>query len=50
MYVNGEMRPAEAIPRTGAGNLKENNGGGEFKYVILVRTFVNSTMYPYPVQ
>jgi hypothetical protein len=25
---------------------KENDGGGEFNYDILLRTFVNVTMYP----
>jgi hypothetical protein len=29
--------------------IKENSGGGEFKYDIFdIRTFVNATMYPYP--
>jgi hypothetical protein len=27
--------------------IKENNGGGEFNYDILLRTFVNVTMYPH---
>jgi hypothetical protein len=34
MYVNGEMRPVETIPRMGVGGIKENGGGGEFKYDI----------------
>jgi hypothetical protein len=34
------------------GGIKENNGGGEFKYDIcyIVRTFVNVTMYSHPAQ
>jgi hypothetical protein len=32
MYVNGKMRPVEMI--SGMGGLKENGGGGEFKYDI----------------
>jgi hypothetical protein len=30
MYVNGKVIPVEAIP--GRGGIKENGGGGEFKY------------------
>jgi hypothetical protein len=33
--------------------IKENGGGGKFKYDIvniIVRTFVNATMYPYLAQ
>jgi hypothetical protein len=30
----------------GEGRIKENGGGGEFKYNIFVRTFINATMYP----
>jgi hypothetical protein len=33
MYVNGKMVSAEIIPGIGEG-LKENDGGGEFKYYI----------------
>jgi hypothetical protein len=29
------MRPVEAIPGMEGGGIKENNGGGEFKYDIL---------------
>jgi hypothetical protein len=32
MYVNGRMRPAETISGMVGGGIKENNGGGEFKY------------------
>jgi hypothetical protein len=37
MYVNGKMRPVETIPehwRCWGGGIKENDGGGEFKYDI----------------
>jgi hypothetical protein len=35
MHVNGKMRPIEAIPGIAAGRgIKENGGGGEFKYDI----------------
>jgi hypothetical protein len=34
MYVSGKMRPVEAILGMGGG-IKENDGGGEFKYDIL---------------
>jgi hypothetical protein len=32
LYVNGKMRPVETIPGIGGGRIKENGGGGEFKY------------------
>jgi hypothetical protein len=32
--------------RNGGKGVKENNGGDEFNYDILLRTFVNVTMYP----
>jgi hypothetical protein len=53
MYVNGKMIPVETNPGMGEVGIKENGGGGEFKYdifYILLRTFVNVTMYPYPAQ
>jgi hypothetical protein len=31
MYENGKMRPVETIPRMRR-RVKENDGGGEFKY------------------
>jgi hypothetical protein len=34
MYVNGKMRPVETIPRMGKRGIKENDGGGEFRYDI----------------
>jgi hypothetical protein len=34
MYVNGKMIPVETTPGIGVG-VKENGGGGEFKYDIL---------------
>jgi hypothetical protein len=35
MYENGKMRPVETIPGMGEG-IKENDGGGEFNYDILL--------------
>jgi hypothetical protein len=32
MLANGKMRPVDTIPRMGEGRIKENDGGGEFKY------------------
>jgi hypothetical protein len=34
MYVNGKMIHVETIPGVEGGNIKENDGGGEFKYNI----------------
>jgi hypothetical protein len=34
MYVNGKMRPVESILGMGEEGIKENDGGGKFKYVI----------------
>jgi hypothetical protein len=35
MYVNGKMIPIETIPGMGGQKvIKENDGGGEFKYYI----------------
>jgi hypothetical protein len=34
MYVNGKMRPVETVPGIEGGQIKENNGGGEFNYDI----------------
>jgi hypothetical protein len=34
MCVNGKMRPVETIPGMRGGEIKENGGGGEFKYDI----------------
>jgi hypothetical protein len=31
MHVNGKMRPVQTIPGIGVGEVKENDGGGEFK-------------------
>jgi hypothetical protein len=47
MYEDGKMRHIETIPGMGEGRIKENDGGGEFKYDNIVRTFVNVTMYSY---
>jgi hypothetical protein len=35
MYVHGKMRPVETILGMGGGEIKENDGGGEFNYDIL---------------
>jgi hypothetical protein len=35
MYVNKNMRSVESIPGMGKGGLKENDGGGKFKYDIV---------------
>jgi hypothetical protein len=32
MYVNAKMKPIETVPGIRGGGMKENNGGGEFKY------------------
>jgi hypothetical protein len=34
MYANVKMIPVETILGMGAGRIKENGGGGEFKYDI----------------
>jgi hypothetical protein len=34
MYVRGKMRPVETVPGMGRGEIKENDGGGEFNYDI----------------
>jgi hypothetical protein len=34
MYENGKMRPAETVPGLEGGEIKENDGGGEFNYDI----------------
>jgi hypothetical protein len=46
MCVNAKMRPVETLPEMGG--IKENDGEGEFKYVI--RIFVNATIYRHPAQ
>jgi hypothetical protein len=45
-----KMVSVETIPRMGGDGIKDNGRGSELKYNIFVRTFVNATMYPYPVQ
>jgi hypothetical protein len=35
MYENGKMRPVETIPGMWGGEIKENDGGGEFNNHIL---------------
>jgi hypothetical protein len=45
------MIPVETFPVMGGEGIKENGGGGEFKYIwYIVRIFVNATMYPHPAQ
>jgi hypothetical protein len=45
------MIPADTIPGMGREGIKENGGGGEFKYDIFdIRAFINATMYPYPAK
>jgi hypothetical protein len=34
MYVNVKIIPVETMPRMGGEVIKENGGGGEFKYDI----------------
>jgi hypothetical protein len=41
MYVNGKIRPVEAIPEMGEGEIKENDGWGWIQLWYIVRTFVN---------
>jgi hypothetical protein len=36
MYENGKMRPVETVPGMGGSEIKENDGGGEFNYNILL--------------
>jgi hypothetical protein len=35
MYVNGKMRPVETVLGMGEGEIKKNDGGGEFNYDML---------------
>jgi hypothetical protein len=52
MYGNGKKIPVETIPGMGLWGVKKSGRRGECKYDIfdtLLRTFVNATMYPYPV-
>jgi hypothetical protein len=35
LHQNGKMRQGEAMPAMGEGEIKENDGGGEFNYDIL---------------
>jgi hypothetical protein len=38
------MRLVETVLAMGGGEIKENDGGGECKYDILLRIFMNVTM------
>jgi hypothetical protein len=52
IYINGKMIPDETITGMGVGRIKENVGGGKFKYVYLLyfKNFCKRTMYPHPAQ
>jgi hypothetical protein len=39
------MRPIKSITGMGGGGIKENDGGSEFNYDILLRTLLDITMY-----
>jgi hypothetical protein len=41
MYVNGKMISVETDPGIRAGGMKENDGGGEFKFKIFATLFKN---------
>jgi hypothetical protein len=49
MYENGKMRPVETVLRIGGGEVKENDGRGEFKLDIYCKHFCNCHNVP-PVQ
>jgi hypothetical protein len=36
VHENGKMRPVEIISGMGEGKIKENGGGGEFTYYIVL--------------
>jgi hypothetical protein len=44
MYENGKIRPVETILRMGGEEIRENDGGGNLRFII--STFVNATMHP----
>jgi hypothetical protein len=50
VYVNRKMRPVETVLGMGEEWIKKNDVGGEFKYDILLRTFVNACHNVPPVQ
>jgi hypothetical protein len=53
MYVNGKMVPFETIPGIGRGENKGEwwNGWIQVWYIWdMIRTFLNTTMYPHPTQ
>jgi hypothetical protein len=53
MYVNIKIIPVETFPGMGGEGIKERGGEGKFNYDIfdtILRTFLNATMYPHPVQ
>jgi hypothetical protein len=51
MYVNEKTIPIETIQELWKGWLKENGGGGEFKYATFdISSIVNAIMYPHSAQ
>jgi hypothetical protein len=50
MYVYGKMRSIETIPGIGKWELKENDGGDEFNYGILIccKNFCKCRNVPLP--
>jgi hypothetical protein len=48
VYVNTKMIPVETIPGIGRREIKQNCGGGEFKYGILDMLYELSTCYNVP--
>jgi hypothetical protein len=50
--VNGKMRTPESIPGMVGAGIKENVGGvnSTMIYLYILRTFVNATMCPHPLQ
>jgi hypothetical protein len=44
LHENGRIKHVDTIPGMGIGEIKENEGGGEFKYDI--RTFLNVSVSP----
>jgi hypothetical protein len=49
-----KMVPVKAVPGIREGGMKESSKWGEFKYdvseTLLLRSFVNATMYSHPAQ
>jgi hypothetical protein len=45
MYVNGKMRPVETIPEMGVGEIKENDGQGEYNCDIIQEHLYYKNIY-----